>query len=247
MYNYSRSTRFARCAPEKAQFQAIFGNFFFTVDDSDWWADISQNTLRKTKSAEHLGMAPTIIVNRYDFIHFYVNFGASVCICRKLFRANTDSMAHPTQIRKEEFQIKYSQIIPKKSLSRQENLDSESIFIYDFSSSSQKLFLTKNHDISVPFPRRVVMERKIKRKISCQVIKVKFYSRRSSSYDWLIDDSPFSESSKDFLNPPPSSDFYGMTKSPSRAEVLPVNVLPVIGKAKMVEASKNVFLKVRNY
>ena len=45
-------------------------NEFFTfiiVEDGiseDWWTDATQNAIRKTKSAENIGIKPTIIVNR---------------------------------------------------------------------------------------------------------------------------------------------------------------------------------------
>ena len=41
---------------------------FFSVEDGfsedGWWADATLNAIRKTKSAEHIGIKPTIIVNR---------------------------------------------------------------------------------------------------------------------------------------------------------------------------------------
>ena len=42
--------------------------FSFLVEDGfsedGWWADATLNAIRKTKSAEHIGIKPTIIVNR---------------------------------------------------------------------------------------------------------------------------------------------------------------------------------------
>ena len=41
--------------------------FLFSVEDGfsedGWWADATLNAIRKTKSAEHIGVKPTIIVN----------------------------------------------------------------------------------------------------------------------------------------------------------------------------------------
>jgi hypothetical protein len=39
----------------------------YIVEDGlseDWWADVTQNAIRKTKSAENIGRNPTIIVHR---------------------------------------------------------------------------------------------------------------------------------------------------------------------------------------
>ena len=40
---------------------------YFSVEDpgtEEWWADVTQSAIRKVKSAEHIGITPTIIVNR---------------------------------------------------------------------------------------------------------------------------------------------------------------------------------------
>ena len=46
----------------------VYFYIYFSVNDGcGWWADVSQSALRKVKSAEHIGIPPTIIVNRLVF------------------------------------------------------------------------------------------------------------------------------------------------------------------------------------
>ena len=69
-----------------------------------------------------------------------------------------------------------------------------------------------------------------------------------------------STTSRNLLNPPSNSDFYGRRPSSetpplhaggsldkSYASSSNLNVLPIIGKTKMVQASKKAFLQVRNF
>ena len=47
-------------------FNFIFPSFLVEdgFSEDGWWADATLNAIRKTKSAEHIGIKPTIIVNR---------------------------------------------------------------------------------------------------------------------------------------------------------------------------------------
>ena len=69
-----------------------------------------------------------------------------------------------------------------------------------------------------------------------------------------------STTSRNLLNPPSTSDFYGRRPSSETPPLHPggsldksyasssnLNVLPIIGKTKMVQASKKAFLQVRNF
>jgi len=195
MYNLDTSSRdkYRQCNLTKGKINSSFiylGPRRSCVEDGysedGWWADATLNAIRKTKSAEHIGIKPTIIVN--------------------------SSISEESENDSDEGSGRRGSLAPPSGR-----------FSGGGGGSGGAAELA-----GVP-------------------------GDGHEKENLLPNDQRSSIISKDFLNPPVSSDFYGgrMTRSSSRSsnEILPNTPAMVsssgniFGRARMVHASKNVFLK----